>query len=322
MRIDVSMARFRQRFESLARTALAYTRNVNQRFHSRNRRREFNPEGADFLAADWDTLVILDGCRYDTFREHADLPGTLSSRESRGSMTVEFLRGNLAGRTLHDTVYVTANGQFYNYGSEIDASFHHVENVWQYDEAWSDEHHTVLPETTTAYALRAAERFPDKRLVVHYVQPHYPFIDSSIDIDDAFDPDTPDFWRRIYDGDLSYSPNLLREAYVANLERALPHVQDLLAGLDGKTVVTSDHGNMLGDRAFPVPVQEWGHPPKLWVSELTRVPWLEYVDPPRRNVVAEPPVRDSLSLHGGSDTGDRVDDEQLADHLRHLGYKQ
>ena len=297
-----------------------YLRNVNQRFHTRNRRHRTNPGGIDVFAEDWDTLVLLDGCRYDTFAEEHDLPGHLSTRESRGANTVEFLRGNVAGRVLHDTVYVTANGQFHNHRDELDASFHHVENIWQYDDAWNDRHHTVLPESTTEYALRAAERFPDKRLLVHYIQPHDPFIDAPIAIDDAFDPETPDFWRRVYVGDLEYEPAVLREAYVDNLRRTLPHVRRLVDARHGKTVVTSDHGNLLGDRAFPVPVREWGHPSALWQSELTTVPWLVDVTHPRPEVVSEEPAA-AADLAGSGRRDPDIDEEELEEHLRNLGYK-
>jgi hypothetical protein len=300
--------------------AVPYLRNVNQRYHSRNRRRETNPDGVDVFAEDWDTLVILDGCRYDTFAREHTLSGSLGRRESRGGNTVEFLRGNVAGRVLHDTVYVTANGQFHNYRDELDAAFHHVENVWQHDDAWNEDHHTVLPETTTDYALRAAERFPDKRLLVHYIQPHYPFVDAPIDIDDAFDPETPDFWRRVLVGDLSYDPALLREAYVENLRRALPAVRRLLDGRRGKTVVTSDHGNLLGERAFPVPIREWGHPASLWLPALTRVPWLVTVSHPRPDITSDPPAT-GVSLSTSAEDRPAVDEEALDEHLRNLGYR-
>jgi hypothetical protein len=45
-----------------------------------------------------------------------------------------------------------------------------------FNEDWDDETGTVRAETRTNAALEAAERFPHKRLVVHYMQPHYPFV--------------------------------------------------------------------------------------------------------------------------------------------------
>ena len=313
------MSRLRRWARSLRRPVFPYLRNVNQRFHSRNRRRSFNPGGIDVFDEDWDTLILLDGCRYDFFDRYSDLPGDFTTRESRGSMTVEFLRGNVAGRTLHDTVYVTGNGQFYNHRDELDASFHHVENLWRLDDAWDDHHYTVFPEPTVEYALRAAEHFPDKRLLVHFVQPHYPFIDAPIEMGNTFEQGTPDFWNRVARGELEYDPAELRQAHVRNLQAVLPHVATLLDKLEGKTVVTSDHGNLLGERAFPIPVREWGHPPSLWLPLLTTVPWLVYEHGTRREIVADEPTTDeTLANESAISEGD---DHGVEEHLRHLGYR-
>lgn len=157
---------------------------------------------------------------------------------------------------------------------------------------------------------------------VLYVQPHYPFIDATIEIEDAFDPETPDFWKRVLVGDLQFEPAQLRAAYEANLERVLPYVAELLEKLAGKTVVTADHGNVLGDRARSLPIREWGHPSKLWIPELTKIPWLVTVSHPRPEHTSEPPTADvSLAQH---DVEPDVDDSEthLREHLKHLGYTQ
>ncbi|ELZ23103.1 hypothetical protein C475_15679, partial [Halosimplex carlsbadense 2-9-1] len=94
-----------------------------------------------------------------------------------------------------------------------------------------------------------------------------------------------------------------------------PRVKELLGELSGKTVVTSDHGNMLGERARPIPIREWGHPDGVYTPELVTVPWLEYESGPRREVVAEAPVDETES-------GDAVEDDVVAERLRNLGYAE
>jgi len=32
---------------------------------------------------------------------------------------------------------------------------------------------------------------------------------------------------------------------------------------------------MFGERASPIPIQEWGHPEGIWTDKLVKVPWLE-----------------------------------------------
>ncbi|WP_436911251.1 hypothetical protein [Halosimplex marinum] len=295
-------------------TPALFLREANRLYHRRLNQRDYNTDGVDIFAEDWDNLLILDACRYDMFAEQADLGGRLERRVSRGSSTREFLKGNFQGRELHDTVYVTANPQLYRHQDWLDTSFHAVDHVWM-KEGWDDEHMTVLPETTTTAALRAAEEYPDKRLLVHYIQPHYPFIVDSdepqpFDPDQAFlKPDEPGSWNQLLTGDLQTPDESVWRAYRNNLDRALPHVADLLTGLDGRSVVSSDHGNMVGERARPFPIREWGHPRGIYTDQLVTVPWL-IVEGERRNIVAETP------------TGEREEtaDDVVADRLEQLGY--
>jgi len=58
-------------------------------------------------------------------------------------------------------------------------------------------------------------------------------------------------------------------AYIENFELVLPHIKDIATDIDGKTVITSDHGNSFG--RFGV----YGHPPGLYLADLVAVPWLE-----------------------------------------------
>lgn len=284
----------------------------NRLYHRRGNRRPYNLSGVDVFREEWDTLIILDACRYDLFARRSTLPGTVETRRSRGSSTVEFLRGNVAGRDLRDTVYVTANPQLYRYRDELDARFHDVIHVWM-EAGWDEEHGTVLPETTTAYAREAAARYENKRLLVHYLQPHYPFIDADMGFDRGHIDKTADedvFWLRLMDGRLDVSPTVIWKAYARNLDRALPHVESLMMDLDGRTVVSSDHGNMIDERAFPLPMRVWGHPKGIYVDSLVTVPWLVFDDGHRKEIVAEESVTPRRA----------VADEVVTERLEELGY--
>jgi hypothetical protein len=290
---------------------ILFVRHANRLYHRRLGQREHNPDGIDVFDEDWDTLCILDACRYDMFARCSELPGRLERRASKGSATTEFLTANLDGRDLRDTVYVTANPQLYRNRDSIDVTFHDVIHVWR-EEGWDEEHGTVLPETVTEYALRAAEEYPNKRLVVHYMQPHYPFIGSETDFDKGHltGARQENVWNQLLQGTLDAEPDDIWRIYEANLERALPHVEILMENLDGKTVVTADHGNMVGERAFPLPIREWGHPRGIYTDELVAVPWLVFENGPRREIR----TGDSESQ------SETVDEGVVADRLRQLGY--
>jgi hypothetical protein len=69
---------------------------------------------------------------------------------------------------------------------------------------------------------------------------------------------------------------------------------------------------MVGERAFPLPIREWGHPRGIYTEQLVKVPWLVSQNGPRRTVVAGT---------AESATSD-VDEETVADRLRNLGYAE
>ncbi|SDM61612.1 hypothetical protein SAMN04487949_2271 [Halogranum gelatinilyticum] len=281
---------------------------LNRLYYRRLGTRPHNTDGIDLFAADWDNLLILDACRYDTFAEHSTLPGTLTSRTSRGSATSEWIRANFHGQTLHDTVYVSASPMLYRNRDTVDVEFHAVVDIWK-EAGWDETYRTVLPETVTEAARQAAARYPDKRLLVHYLQPHYPFLGPTGR--EHFAGDRLNFqWMDLTTGTLTTDPELVRTAYRENLDVVLPHVEELLSDLRGKTVVTSDHGQMLGERGFPIPVPGYGHPPGVYNESLTRVPWHEYTNGKRKRIVADEPTFER----------DTVDDSVVTERLEQLGY--
>lgn len=269
-------------------------------------------EGLTLLDEAWDTLVILDACRYDTFESVATLPGVTTKRRSRAPSTVEFLRENFAGTTLTDTVYVTANPQLYRMQEglhdipPLDCTFYDTVEVWQ--QAWDDRLNTVRPEAVTEAAITAHETYPAKRLIVHYLQPHAPFIGPMGRRE--IDAGRLNLWTAVRRGEVTIDIDLARRAYEENLEVALDSVGMLLNRLDGKSVITSDHGELLGERTGPIPTRKFGHPRGLYVSELLDVPWYEHPFDERRSIERGDPI--------GTTT--QVDEATIVERLERLGY--
>ncbi|WP_135536960.1 hypothetical protein [Halostella pelagica] len=307
-----SAGQIRRGLRRVASNPSFFGRELNRLYYQRLYNRPYNTDGVDVVMEDWDNLLVLDGCRYDLFDVRHDLPGTLESRQSRGSHTVEFLEANFEGRTLHDTVYVTASPQLHRWRDRLDASFHDVINVWDTDD-WNDEHGTVLPETMVRYAREANDEYPDKRLIVHFMQPHYPFINApELTVDNRLeDGDGTDIWGKLMQGERDVSKETIWHAYRDNFDLVLDAVHDLLDDLVGKTVVTADHGNMIGERAEPVPIEEWGHPPGVYTDSLVTVPWLEYETGERKTIRTERPSETELST-----------DDTVTERLQQLGYAE
>lgn len=272
----------------------------------------YNTNGIDVMAKDWDNLMILDACRYDLFKEYNTIDGDLSAVESRGSATPEWLYGNFHGRELWDTVYVTGNPMLYRRQENVDVEFHDTVEVWQGD-GWDETEGTVRPETMAEAILEAAGTYPNKRLLCHFMQPHYPFIGGDGGFGQGFimqkNEDGLEPWLQLKLGRLDVDREAIWDAYTENFRIVLPTVRDLVKELNGKSVVTSDHGNMLGERTGLV--REWGHPPHVYTSELVRVPWLECSTANRRKILSAEPSR------GGSDPEREA---VVQDRLSELGY--
>ncbi|OYR54034.1 hypothetical protein DJ73_06075, partial [Halorubrum sp. Ea1] len=74
-------------------------------------------------------------------------------------------------------------------------------------------------------------------------------------------------------------------------------VEELVGGTEGRTVVTSDHGNLIGERIAPLDGKRYGHPLQTDVDGLRRVPWLVVEGSARRRVESEPP-RENEDIDG------------------------
>jgi hypothetical protein len=268
--------------------------------------------GVDVTAEDWDNLVILDACRYDAFAQENESPGELREVVSAGRESHEFIEQNFLDKHLHDTVYVTANPHV-TYIPE--GTFHAVIGDPLTDQ-FDEELGTVPPRAVTQAALNAHDQFPNKRLIIHYMQPHMPPIgDIRLDfteLQDGFDLVGTDgefnrFFNLVDDGVIE--PAVARKAYRQNLRLVLEEV-DNLEQLSGKTVVTADHGELLGERPCPLMGPSWSHQvtryepqwtpfrfPKC--KELCTVPWfVPESDKERREVKASEPVgEERLSEH-------------------------
>jgi len=316
MRLHMSIT---QRLERALRNPKLFARGLNRLFHRRGGIRSENTAGIDVFDEDWDTLVILDACRYDMFKSACQLEGNLTSRISKGSSTVEWLHANFDGRDLRDTVYVTANPQLERNRESWDITLFETINVWLED-GWDEDTGTVQAETMTDVALDTIEEFPHKRLVVHYMQPHYPFVPADTQFDkehlrqlgdDEGSPSSENLWNQKLLGQLNISSEQLWNVYVENLDYVLESVENLLKGLSGKTVVTSDHGNYVGERASPIPIQEYGHPRGLYDDSVVRVPWLEHESGTRREITAQ----------ASGELKKSIDSELVDERLQNLGYK-
>lgn len=290
---------------------------INEYFRLKN---EIDP--IDVISLDWDNLIILDACRLDFFERRNRIDGHLHEVQSAGGDSWEFMRRSFLDRSLRDTIYVTANPHAVRIP---DGVFFKIENTL---DRWDSDIEVVHPKDVADAAISVYERYPHKRLIIHFMQPHIPWlgptaeeIRAEFDVwgnnknhgkemmgYDVTNPVTGDtgWFELAKRGHISYQT--MYDAYSETLDIALEHAQKVLREIPGKSVLTADHGEMLGERIGTK--RWWGHYSNFWTEKLRYVPWLETKASRRRDIVEDTPKQQV-----------RVDEEEVADKLRALGYK-
>jgi hypothetical protein len=177
------------------------------------------------MEKDWDYLIILDACRYDYFSEIFPkyFQGELRKVISQGSSTIEWCRKSF--KEMYDNIiYVSAN-PFINSKIEVQnfnakEHFYKVVDVW--DWGWNDQLGTVHPRQVNEAVHKFKESYPDKRFIIHYLQPHEPYL--------VQDLDCPGFSKpKLVFGRLTWgAPGLEKEGKIATLLTNSPVVQKFL----------------------------------------------------------------------------------------------
>lgn len=263
----------------------------------------------------WDYLIILDACRYDYFLNNYKkyLHGKLKKVLSTACCTREWCEKSFKER-YNDVVYISANpiinSKIEVKGFKAKNHFFKIIDVWAW--GWNEYLGTVPPNKVNEAVKKFIDIYPDKKFIIHYLQPHEPYLGSihsigfsrpisgtvlgglqSDGINNLLElflrvlsflfkqfnlfgnrpswkireflnlpPATPmDAVRRKL-GDAG-----LRLSYEKNLRIVLKYVEKLLGELSGTIIITSDHGELLGEKG------SYSHGLKCIDPLLREIPW-------------------------------------------------
>jgi hypothetical protein len=234
-------------------------------------------EAVRVMEEDWDTLILLDACRADIFESVVDLDRYDGYRRavSLGSHSSEWTRRNFGDGQFGDTVYVSANPHTTLLAND---TFHEIVEVWKNFECSPN---MIPPHELVEAAVDAHERYPNKRLIVHFMQPHGT-------------------------GQLVEGNPADRDVYRRTVEAMQDVVHALADDIGGRTVVTADHGELFttGLR-YALGIRQ--HRARLRYPALVEVPWAE-IDGERRRITT------------GEQSSTETTEETVRERLEDLGY--
>lgn len=220
------------------------------------------------LNLDFDILIMLDSCRYDFFKliYFEYLKGKLKKFYSCGCDTKSWIE-NSAKYVINpdDFYFITAN-PYFSKGKQLNIIGSFLFKYYPvFDWFIHKDYNVVHPETLTNVAIEESYNHYDKKLVIWFMQPHYPYFDTKGHL--VMQDLTPFLKDEI-------SLLEVEEIYKDNLKFVLIFVKRLVDYFlenqpNKKILISSDHSELFGERHI------YGHPYGVFYKRLQEVPLLE-----------------------------------------------
>lgn len=228
---------------------------------------------------DWDVLTVFDACRWDALEAvlDRDIPNVTTPATAS---TADWLTRvwNREDGFWEDVTYISGNAMSdwvqkpeefgHDYECDLDNSVGQHVRAFDDDELYDRILGATRPDALTEHVPQY-----NPPVVVHYMQPHTPFIGNvklaakGTERVKEWLPDdarTSGVYNLAGNGDVS--PEVVRRAYLENLDLVWGHAKRLQTHFDD-VVYTADHGEVLGP-------DDWSHGRRDH-SRARIVPWLE-----------------------------------------------
>lgn len=253
--------------------------------------------GTHVMERDWDILIILDTCRVDALRTVADeykFLNNIGRIWSLGGTSPEWI-AHTFDRTyadeLTDVAYVTSNPHAVTVLEDREVLAHHSSAVrrfyrygnWNpvqtdelalYDpvvsytsnidiETVNQINDVTPPRYITDRAIRVSREQSPNRMILHYMQPHYPWVSRAIDENREIKQ-----YEKGPDQVKSAGLEQVFNSYLSDLRYVLNDLGILLNNIDAKkAVISADHGDAFGEWGI------FGHGPGRFHPQVRYVPW-------------------------------------------------
>lgn len=258
--------------------------------------------------SDWDLLIVLDACRAEwaeTVADEFSFIESVNTINSVGSHSAEWIHKTFTEEyndLLAETAYITAN---HHAKWMKPSNFKTFENLNEYCGVFKG-----IPappaHIVTDRAIQITRQTDWEHCIVHYMQPHKPFLKQT---GDRTEVEVANDWslgynmyKKHFAGELSKKE--IENGFIRNLRYVLEEVGNLLENVDAsKVVITSDHGNALGERFL------WDHSRGVKHPSMRHVPWLETT------------AEDAETINPDDYHKTDYDEEKIKKSLKQLGYR-
>lgn len=259
------------------------------------------PVGTPVLDREWDLLVVLDTCRVDAMKAVAEEYSFISDVDkiwSQAGSSPEWIAHTFDKgyeHELRNTAYLSANPhtetviedqrylpekhgevveRFYRHGDwnpVKSTDIGHIEHLWRYEPDTDEiEHESLHHHTPARYvtdrAIDVGRTTDLDRYILHYMQPHYPYVANALAEGRPLEPyeERP---SRIFTHE--YSKEKVFDAYLDDLRYVLDEIELLVQNFDAdKVVITADHGDAFREYGL------YGHDPGSIHPAVRKVPWV------------------------------------------------
>lgn len=283
--------------------------------------------GTNVFERDWDTLIVLDACRVDAMREvmgEYEYITEVESIWSVGTNSYEWYVKTFVeeySEVISQTALISANPfakhllineeypprdptpvSFCNWNTVTKEDFGHLEMTQDHERPYGDisdiapvSTYADIPDYVTDRGI-VAGRSKYEKLIVHYYQPHRPFIHNLVTNETmSYVEDQP--FPAIKEGKATVDE--VWDLYLDNLRLALDSIEVLLENVDSeKVVITADHGELFGEWRL------YGHHYAMPHPNLKKVPWIETTAEDNQNRHPE----EEFELNDGIDAEKRLKD--------------
>lgn len=209
----------------------------------------------------WDVLIILDACRYDSFKKVNFIEGDLIAVDSESTRTTRWYQHNW-NEYNDDVILISSHSYPRSHGF--------YKNFYKFYDFYLERDDYREPKIALEKLIEIQNDY-DKHFLVHLLPPHLPYLGKkgSKFMRQLKIPivGRPHVYRHVTKWGRKHGWKKLIGYYKENILYALTEINKYLPQIKGKVIISSDHGELIGERNI------YNHYNKH--EKIFEIPWLQ-----------------------------------------------